>query len=256
MLFNPRGATGPATLFTFAATVALNLGACGASHSPPTKPHAQRAPVASQDEPKPSTEEPAPSGNTTASTSPEENQAPASPGRKSPLDWLEEKRTYGFGDDGFSQIAQGDTFAPIEAIDVWYEAIAGSAKHEPWGEDEHFQGTTTGRGTLVTSRKHSVEVVLDADRVKIGSRVFRDAAVRSLFSSLSRLLGDLETAFGAGGVKGTRYSNSAYRDAAILEFCYPPLVVTVSALSNGRSNPERLYVLDLIKRSDSLLWQE
>ena len=99
-------------------------------------------------------------------------------------------------------------------------------------------------------------MVLDADRVVIGSRTYRESTTRDLFSSLSRLLGDLETTFGPAGVKGTRYTNSGYRDVVVVEFCYPPRVFAVSALSNGADNSERLYVLDLVKQNDSLLWHE
>jgi hypothetical protein len=175
---------------------------------------------------------------------------------RDPKSWIARNKTSHPDADGFPQIIQGEAYPTIAAIEAWYEAIAGSPKHEPWGEEEPFKGVTTGRGAIVSSRKRSVELVVKSDALAIDSRTYYDETTRDLFSSLSRLLGDLETTFGPARVKGTRYTNSAYRDVAVVEFCYPPLVVALSALSNGANNPERLYVLDLIEQNDSLLWHE
>jgi hypothetical protein len=244
----------------FATATALGLVACGAS-----QPHADSAKPAGQAEPQASAQaspshqlEPAPPvSGATVFESGQQDAARVPPiDRRDPKGWLARKKTYYADADGFPQIIQGDAYPTIAAIAAWYEAIAGSSKREPWGEDERFEGITTGRGTIVRSRQRSAEIELNGDGVVVNSRPHREEATRDFFSSLSRLLGDLETTFGPARVKGTRYTTSAYRDAAVIEFCYPPLVVAVSALSNGAGNPERLYVLDLIEQNDSLLWHE
>jgi hypothetical protein len=247
------------TRLAFATAIALGTGACGAS-----QPHANSAEPTAQVEPQvsapPSTPQSQPTPAASAATASESGHHDAAHvatiDRSDPKGWIARKKTYYADADGFPQIIQGDGYPTIAAIEAWYEAIAGSSKHEPWGEEERFEGVTTGRGAIVKSRRRSAEIVLNSDGIAVDSRTYREETTRDFFSSLSRLLGDLETTFGPARVKGTRYRNSAYRDVAVIEFCYPPLVVAVSALSNGAGNTERLYVLDLIEQNDSLLWHE
>jgi len=136
------------------------------------------------------------------------------------------------------------------------EAIAGSSKHEPWGEERTFRrghdGPRDGRKVAKTISGAPAQQRGRSNRL---SHPPSRSHARFL-CVLSRLLGDLETTFWPARVKGTRYTNSGYRDIVVIEFCYPALVVAVSALSNGSKNAERLYVLDLIEQNDSLLWHE
>ena len=168
-------------------------------------------------------------------------------------EWASVKARYSDPGNVHPQIIQGNDYEPIQAIQLFYEQISGTSKPGAFGTDDHRDFDSDGsKITIVGSGRVTVDVSEKA--VTIGSRSFRDPSTSTLFRTLGRLLRDVGLQCKRDGVRGMRLGTRSYRDSTRIQFAYGPIVVTLESASNGRGDPERLYVLDIIEAEDSLLW--
>ena len=150
------------------------------------------------------------------------------------------------------QIIQGGEYAPIEAIRALYVAASGTTKLGEFGFEDHHDATAESSRILIAGSRKPAEVELSESRIKIGPRSFGDPRTILLFQTLERLLVDLGAQCTQQGVRGRHLGTRAYRDDVRVEFSYGPVVVMLEGASNGPTNPERLYVLDVVEAKDSL----
>jgi hypothetical protein len=169
---------------------------------------------------------------------------------------MDDKKRYQWVDAGYPQLAQGDEYSPIEAVQALYVGIVGSNRHLSFGAERGLASRVENTQILIGSPTETVTVALGEDRVKVGSRLFNDQRTVSLFGTLGRVLTDIGAHCEHQGIRGMRYANRAYRDVMQIEFSYGPLVVRLEGLSNGPTNPERYYGLDVVWAVDSSLWRD
>ena len=90
--------------------------------------------------------------------------------------------------------------------------------------------------------------------VEIGRRWFTSQLTISLYSTLKHLVADLSAKRACAGARIDQFATRAYRRRTVIEFDFGDDVITLDAMSNGRTNQERLYILDVVPRSESYFW--
>jgi hypothetical protein len=76
-----------------------------------------------------------------------------------------------------------------------------------------------------------------------------------LFTTLKRILTDLSETDIPSVVRFGQFPTRAYARRTIVEFQFGQTVVVVDSFSNGPTNSERLYVLDIVHRNESFFSQ-
>jgi hypothetical protein len=76
-----------------------------------------------------------------------------------------------------------------------------------------------------------------------------------LFATLKRILTDLSKTGMCAGVRFDQFATRAYAKRTILEFDFGTTIVVLDSFSNGPSDGERLYVLDIVDRKESFFWR-
>lgn len=158
----------------------------------------------------------------------------------------------------FPQVIQADDYETITSIEVLYgavQALSRNPRHWPLLDPPEPLAFRVDLDTIVISGPtQSVSIEVDEQQVSFAGRSFRTPATITLFRTLHTLLVELTSGFAPVGVLGTQFATRAYGSFTRLHFSFGTLVVELEGAHSGRSNPERLYVLDLVRSSESLLW--
>lgn len=171
--------------------------------------------------------------------------------------WIAAKSRFKPPDDEFPQIIQRSDFETIEAIEALYvelERIDGVSRAYEVGEEQPLSVTAQSDEILFRGRQDVTSVRITSDRAFLAGKHLNPTTAE-LFATLQRVLVSLANDFRATGVRATRYGARSYRSITRIEFAFPPLVVQLEAMSNGRGNPEHLYVLNVDRVAESFLWR-
>ena len=160
--------------------------------------------------------------------------------------------------DGYPQIIQREDYPTILCIEALYERL------EPMGGPsrggfaaklrcEASPELLTFRSVHNSKRELRVKVAGD-EAVLFGAQRFTNPATVIFFKTLLRVVGDLAEKGKTFEVSITRFGARAYKKRTIIAFDFETRVVEVECNSNGPRDPERLYLLDLVDRSESFFW--
>jgi hypothetical protein len=176
----------------------------------------------------------------------------ASTSPPTPEQWVAGKNRYKPPGDQFPQIIQDNDYATISATHQLYFLLAGRKKS--FFDVHPFEFDLDGTQLVVKSAARSASVLVSDKGAKVGGSLYKNAASKLLFETLISLFADLSAQFPLSGARASHWSNRSYRDVTSFEFYFPPLVVELTALSSAPTEPERLYVLDLVWAKDSRFW--
>ncbi len=169
-----------------------------------------------------------------------------------PEEWVAGKNRYKPPGDIFPQVIQDNDYSTISAIHQLYFLLAGRKKS--FFDVQTFAFGLDGTQLVISSPTRSASIRSTDGGARIGGSLYEKAPTKLLFKTLFSLLADLSAQFPTSGVRASHWSNRSYRDVTRFEFYFPPLVVELMALSSEASEPERLYVLDLVRAKDSQFW--
>jgi len=158
----------------------------------------------------------------------------------------------------YPQLVQADDYATVQSVEFLYAALRPLARDPShWALSEppdplffHVQGDTI----VVSGATRSLSIKVDDQQASFAGRTFREPATLALFRTFHAVLLELAENWPPVGVLGTQVATRAYRKFTRLHFSFGPLVVELESAQNGGANPERLYVLDLTRQGQSLLW--
>lgn len=168
--------------------------------------------------------------------------------------WIASKARYSLPDNPYPAVVQGDDYESIDAIIVLFVQVSGASKHGQFGIQDHRDSNAEATKITISGPPEAVKIELSETQIRMGRRTFRHPSTIFLFRTLGQVLLDVGYECTHLGVRGLRVRTRAYKDSVQIEFNYGPIVVSLSTLSNGPANPERLYVLDIIKVTESLMW--
>ncbi len=171
--------------------------------------------------------------------------------------WIASKGRFKPTGDEFPQIIQRTDYETIQAIEALYaelERIDGTSHSYEIGDEQPLFAAAQSDGILLRGRKDVTTIgIATGGATLAGKRL--NQTTSELFATLQRVLVSLASDFPAAGVRATRYGARSYRSITRIEFAFPPLVVQLDGMSNGKGNRERLYVLDVDRVTDSFLWR-
>lgn len=150
----------------------------------------------------------------------------------------------------YPQIIQAHDYPTIEAI----EALFRSLKMLGNGDISCEPGTT---GIILKQRNDARLVALTVPEkgpVSIAERTYPARETLVLFTTLKRILTGLSKTSMCSGVRFDQFATRAYAKRTIVEFDCGATTVVLESLSNGPSDAERLYVLDVVDRRESFFW--
>jgi hypothetical protein len=150
----------------------------------------------------------------------------------------------------YPQIIQANDYPTIEAV----EAVFSSLKK--LGDDD--VSCEVGDTAIICERRNNGHVVLDVPEkgpVTIAERPYSTVPAVVLFRTLKRILTDLSETNLRPIVRFAQFSTRAYARRTIVEFQFGQTIVVVDSFSNGPTNSERLYVLDIVDRNESFFSQ-
>jgi hypothetical protein len=183
---------------------------------------------------------------------------PAVPGIDPVTAWLLRAQEFKPVGDEFPQLVQASDYETALAIEFLYSALrALSRDPKNWSLEplEPFRFGFEGERLVIFGTTGAVTLAVGDAHVAIAGRIFRASATVTLFRTLHAVLRELSSDFAPVGVLGTQYATRAYGVMTRLGFSCGPLVLELDGAHNGRDDPERLYGLDLVRASDSFLWQ-
>jgi hypothetical protein len=159
--------------------------------------------------------------------------------------------------DGYPQILQRHDYSTIVFIEAWYKKLSALG---PAGKLPATARAELDRGALVirsaTGTKTTIALRMEGnDRVLLGDRTFEDPAIAVLCSTLVRIFSDLERSEKCRQISFTQFGTRTYRKRTLIVFDFGPRVIEIDCQSNGPDDDERLYILDLIERSESYFWR-
>ena len=169
--------------------------------------------------------------------------------------WLNRRNSYRPSDEPYPQLIQGQEYEVTDAIATLYSEASPTRKFGEFGVDDQYDCQADASTIVIHGPKKTVSVELSDHQVRIGRRSFGSEATVTLFRAFARLLIDLGSQCRLSGARGRRLRTRAYREKVVFEFDYGPVVVTLASASNGPTDPERLYVLDLIPVERADLWR-
>lgn len=158
--------------------------------------------------------------------------------------------------DGYPQILQRRDYRTITFIEAWYKKLSALAPARPLpatarAEMDHGALLIRSRTDAQTAVALRVE---DTNRVLLGGRKFDDPATAILCSTLLKIFSDLEKSEKCRQVSFAQFATRTYRRRTLIAFDFGPRVLEIDCHSNGPKDDERLYILDLIDRSESYFW--
>lgn len=158
--------------------------------------------------------------------------------------------------DGYPQILQRRDYRTITFIEAWYKKLSALAPARPLpatarAEMDHGALVIRSRTEAQTAAALRVD---DKNRVLLGDRPFDDPATAILCSTLLKIFSDLEKSEKCRQVSFAQFPTRTYRRRTLIAFDFGPRVLEIDCHSNGPEDDERLYILDLIDRSESYFW--
>jgi len=161
----------------------------------------------------------------------------------------------------FLQVIQSSDYPTIEFIGSLYRPLnrVSSEEHHPkeFGSalsceitetSLTFRAKDAGKTKTVTVAKKGQQ------STTIGKVPFTNPATQVFFSALLTIVTDLVKTTPCREVRFTQFGTRAYKRRTIIEFDFGAQVVVIDCFSNGPKNDERLYVLDVVARRESMFW--
>ncbi len=94
----------------------------------------------------------------------------------------------------------------------------------------------------------------DANTITINKARFTARPTTILYATLFKILSDYTKKEACRGVRFVEYGTKTYKRRSIIEFDFGAQVVEIDSESNGPKVNERLYILDVVQRKDSMFW--
>jgi hypothetical protein len=168
--------------------------------------------------------------------------------RQSDQNWVARKEQFKPYAHNFPQIIQATDYPTVQAIESLYESLqTAGAPNAAW------RATADGLRIWHSTRMETVRV--SGDEVVIADHTFKDRNTVTLFSTLTKILSVFADRQDCHVLRFFQLRTTAYLKRTIIEFACLPEVVRVESYSNGRDDSERLYVLDIVKDSESMQWR-
>ena len=172
--------------------------------------------------------------------------------------WLGRAHEFKPIDDDFPQIVQSNDYDTIASIEALYSALQ-ALSHDPkkWPSldpAEPLAFRIDDDAIVVSGGDRSVSIKVDDRQASFAGRTFRKPSTVTLFRALHAVSQALAAEFPPVGVLGTQFATRAYQRSTRLHFSFGPLIIELEGAHNGLSSPERLYILDLARTRESLLW--
>ncbi len=161
---------------------------------------------------------------------------------------------------GFPQVIQASDYPTIEFIETLVGGLTdmtvAEATPEQFDRPVGFELTANALTFRSLRQPKKVVVVrrLDGRTVAIGRARFKSQPTMTLCATLFKILSDLSEKGACWGVRFVQYGTRTYRKISIVEFDFGPQIVVLDSHSNGPKEEERLYILDVIQRQDSMFW--
>jgi len=151
----------------------------------------------------------------------------------------------------YPQIIQASDYSTIEAI----EALA--RELEKLGDAE-VSWETGGTSILFKHpRDPGLDIAVDVPEkgpVSVAKRSYPADNTIVLFRTLKKVLMDLSTTTKGYRARFDHFPTRAYEKRTIVEFDCGPKIVVLESFSNGPGDGERLYILDVVARTESYFW--
>ncbi len=162
--------------------------------------------------------------------------------------------------DGYPQIIQKNDYATICFIESLFRSLLKVAPDkealDQFGRSVNCEVAPNAL-TFRSQRHPKKAVVIRRAENKMvlvsGARFTRQPTI-VLYSTLLRVLSDLSRRGACRGVRFVQYATRTYKKRTIIEFDFGAEIVVIDSLSNGPKNEERLYILDVVQRKDSMFW--
>jgi beta-lactamase regulating signal transducer with metallopeptidase domain len=166
---------------------------------------------------------------------------------QSDQNWAARKDQFKPYSHNFPQIIQASDYPTVQAIESLYEKL-----QSPGAPNSRWSRIADGLQFEHGARMNTLSV--SGDQVVIADRTFNDRNTATFFSTLIKTLSVFADRPDCHALRSFQLRTRAYLRRTIIEFACLPEVVTVESAANGPENSERLYVLDIVKDSESLLW--
>ena len=158
--------------------------------------------------------------------------------------------------DGYPQILQRRDYRTIIFIEAWYKELSALAPARALPATARAE---MDQGALVIGSRTEAQTAValrvdEKNRVLLGGRAFDDPAIAILCSTLLKIFSDLEKSDKCRQVSFAQFATRTYRRRTLIAFDFGPRVLELDCHSNGPDDDERLYILDLIDRSESYFW--
>jgi hypothetical protein len=150
-----------------------------------------------------------------------------------------------------AQVMQAFDYDTIQFIERMYTAI------REIGTDTvncvAGKAEVTFRSTEEPSRKATLKTT-EQGNIEFNGQMVAHKDTIQLCGTLLRIFSDLSMVRPCTGIAIDQFPTRAYKRRTILEFRFGDRVVVIDGFSNGPSDDERLYVLDLIEPSESFFF--
>lgn len=167
-----------------------------------------------------------------------------------------------FPEDGFPQIIQRYDYPTIAFIESLHrslikmsEGVQAPGRFGYAVDCEVSANALTFRCTRNPKRAVVIRRNKDKTAILVRHTRFTNQPTIVLCSTLLTVLDDLEGKGRCRGVRVVHFGTGAYRRRTTIEFDLGAEIAVIDCFSNGPQNEERVYILDVIPRSDSLLFQ-
>lgn len=157
--------------------------------------------------------------------------------------WEDKKGEFRPYSQDFPQIIQSTDYPTIEAIEFLYDLL------RKVGSDERTT-VVSSKGSLQFGHGKQGVVGITGGEVSLDGKVFKEKEVRTLFSTLKKILDTVSVSSPCHEVQFSQFGTRAYATRTVIEIGCLPHVILLESDSNGPHDDERLYVLDLVKQDD------
>jgi hypothetical protein len=150
-----------------------------------------------------------------------------------------------------SQVMQAFDYDTIQFIESMYAVI----REVGTGEVNCVVGKA--EVTFCSAEKPSKQATLkttEQGNIEFNGQLVTHRDTIQLCGTLLRILSDLSTVRPCTGIALDQFATRAYKRRTILEFNFGDRVAVIEGFSNGPSDDERLYLLDLIDPSKSFFF--
>ncbi len=157
----------------------------------------------------------------------------------------------------FPQIIQASDYASIVSIESLFADVSRiSVATDPvFGFACTFAVSDDTVTFSSSSAQEHVVIQLHDSGVVVNGTAPTNPATVTLYRTLFNVLARMTVPSRQGQVRLAQWGATSYKTLTRFEFTVGSQIVELASDSNGPANPERLYVLDLIDRQDSLLFR-